>query len=245
MLFAEGEVLQASAFGAQLLLQRRVEARIGEWRLAIHDNIMNVGHDPTPHMLLYHVNVGWPVIDEDTELLVPATVVEPRGDHSVEGYRTMHGPVHGYVEQVFEYDVAAEPDDRVPVALVNRRLGLGAYEVFRRDQLPYHFVWRMLGEGTYVVGIELSTNRSAGRIDAPYRGELIELDRARAVRTTLSWGHSQMQARSIISPHGSRGSCNRRPDHPAAVRGNSTCAISNGKCPFAASHSAPAAVIAA
>jgi hypothetical protein len=34
----------------------------------------------------------------------------------------------------------------------------------------------MLGEGTYVVGIEPCTNRTAGRLDARERGELIELD---------------------------------------------------------------------
>ena len=33
----------------------------------------------------------------------------------------------------------------------------------------------MLGEGTYVVGIEPCTNRAAGRLDARARGELIEL----------------------------------------------------------------------
>jgi hypothetical protein len=44
----------------------------------------------------------------------------------------------------------------VPVAIVNRKLGLGAYEIFRRDLLPHLFVWRMLAEGTYVVGIEPS-----------------------------------------------------------------------------------------
>ena len=175
VLYADGEVLQAAVFGEQLLLRRRIEARVGESRLVIHDEVVNVGHDPTPHMLLYHVNVGWPVVDEGSELLVPATAVEPRGNHPVEGYRTFAPPAAGFVEQVFEHEVAAEPDGCVPVAIVNRRLGLGAYEVFRRDQLPHHFVWRMLGEGTYVVGIEPSTNRTAGRLDARERGELIEL----------------------------------------------------------------------
>ena len=176
VLYAEGEVLQAAVFGEQLLLRRVVEARVGESRLVIRDEVVNVGHDPTPHMLLYHVNVGWPVVDEGSELLVPATAVEPRGDHPVEGYERMEAPAGGYVEQVFEHELAAEANERVPVAIVNRRLGLGAYEVFRRDQLPHHFVWRMLGEGTYVVGIEPCTNRTAGRLDARTRGELIELD---------------------------------------------------------------------
>ena len=176
VLYAEGEVLQAAVFGEQLLLRRRIEARVGESRLFVHDEVVNVGHDRTPHMLLYHVNAGWPVVDDGSELLAPATAVEPRGDYPIEGYRRVHAPESGYVEQVFEHELAAEADGRVPVAIVNRRLGLGAYQVFRRDQLPHHFVWRMLGEGTYVVGIEPCTNRTAGRLDARARGELIELD---------------------------------------------------------------------
>jgi hypothetical protein len=176
VLWAEGEVVQASVFGEQLLLRRRIEARVGESRLSIHDEIENVGFDRTPHMLLYHVNVGFPVVDERAELLVPARHVEPRGDHPVEGYRSLGSPAPMFVEQVFEHENEAEADGRVPVAVVNRALGLGAYEVYRRDQLPFHFAWRMLGEGTYVVGIEPCTNRTAGRLDARARAELIELD---------------------------------------------------------------------
>ena len=176
ILYAEGDVLQAAVFGEQLLLRRRVEALVGESRLTIKDEVVNVGHDRTPHMLLYHVNIGWPVIDEGAQLLVPATAVEPRGDHTVDGYDVLAAPETGYVEQVFEHELVSEADARVPVGVVNHKLGLGAYEVFRRDQLPHHFVWRMLGEGTYVVGVEPCTNRTAGRLDARARGELIELE---------------------------------------------------------------------
>lgn len=175
VLYAEGEVLQAAVFGEQLLLRRRVEARLGESRLSVRDEVVNVGYDPTPHMFLYHVNLGWPVVDDGAQLLAPVTSVQPRGDYPAEGYRGMHAPRQGYMEQVFEHELAAEADGRVPVAVVNRSAGLGAYQVFRRDQLPHHFVWRMLGEGTYVVGIEPATNRPTDRHDARARGELIEL----------------------------------------------------------------------
>jgi hypothetical protein len=175
-LWAEGETLQATVFGEQLLVRRRIEARVGESHLHLHDVVENVGHDVTPHMLLYHVNAGFPVVDDGSELLVSATGVTARGDHPVDGYRTLAAPAEGYVEQVFEHEAAAGPDGSVPMAVVNRGLGLGLYEVFRRDQLPHHFVWRMLGEGTYVVGIEPCTNRTAGRLDARERCELIELN---------------------------------------------------------------------
>lgn len=175
VLWAEAEVLQASVFGEHLLLRRQIEAHVGESRLRIRDVVENVGFARTPHMLLYHVNVGFPVVDEGAELLVPARSVIPRGDHPVGGYETMVAPSEGFVEQVFEHENATEDDGSVPVAVVNRHLGLGLYEVYRHDQLPFHLLWRMLGEGTYVVGIEPSTNRAAGRLDARERGELIEL----------------------------------------------------------------------
>ena len=78
------------------------------------------------------------------------------------------------MEQVFEHGLGGEPDGSVPAAVVNRTLGVGLYQVFDRAQL-HHFVWRTLGEGTYVVGLEPCTNRTAGRLDARARGELIEL----------------------------------------------------------------------
>ncbi len=71
--------------------------------------------------------------------------------------------------------VAAASATPSAVGIVNRARGIGAYEIFDVDQLPAHFVWRMMGEGTYVVGVEPCTNRPAGRIDARERGELIIL----------------------------------------------------------------------
>lgn len=172
VLWADGEVLQAAQFGEHLLLRRRIEAVVGQSHFTIHDVVENVGWDPTPHMLLYHVNVGFPVLDEGAEILVPTRSVEPRGDYDAEGYRTIAAPEAMYVERVFEHDPIAEPGGAVPVAVVNEARGIGAYEVFNLEQLPFHFVWRMLGEGSYVVGIEPSTNRTAGRLDARERGEL-------------------------------------------------------------------------
>ena len=102
-------------------------------------------------------------------------LLDEPGGRRVEGRVALDAPAPGFVEQVFEHENTAEPDGSVPVAVVNRGLGLGAYEIYRQDQLPFHFMWRMLGEGTYVVGIEPCTNRTAGRLDARTRGELIEL----------------------------------------------------------------------
>ncbi len=174
-LWAEGEVLQASQFGEHLLLRRRIEARAGASNFTIHDEVENVGWDPTPHMLLYHINIGFPVVDQGAEILVPTRSVSSRDDNATDGYRMLDAPAPNHYEQAFIHDVIAEADGKVPVGIVNRARGIGAYEIFNNRQLPVHFVWRMLGEGSYVVGIEPSTNLPAGRLDARERGELIIL----------------------------------------------------------------------
>jgi hypothetical protein len=176
VLWAEGEVLQAAVFGEHLLLRRQIEAKVGESRLKIHDEVENIGYTRTPHMYLYHVNVGFPVVDEGSELIAPARSVAARGNYSAEDYDKLRAPEAGYVERVFEHELASEGDGNVPLAIVNRAAGLGLYQLYNRKQFPHHFVWRMLGEGTYVVGNEPSTNRPAGRLDARERGELIELE---------------------------------------------------------------------
>jgi hypothetical protein len=188
ILWAEEEILQASALAEQLLLRRRIEARVGEARLTIHDVVENIGHDPTPHMYLYHVNIGFPIVDEGAELLVPSRNITPRGDYPVDGYNILRKPSFAFVEQAFDYEPLAEQDGIVPIGIVNAARNFGVYELYRGEQLPHPLIWRNLGEGSYVVGLEPSTNRTSGRLDARARGELIELAAGEAQEYDLELG---------------------------------------------------------
>jgi Domain of unknown function (DUF4432) len=173
VLWAEGEVLQSAVFGEHLRLHRRIEARVGESHFEIHDEVENVGHDRTSHMFIYHCNAGFPVVDEGSQLIVPSVrTTTAYANASLDGYDSLSGPIPDYSETCFEHEIAPESDGRVPVAVVNRALGLGVYQVFDLKQLPHHTFWRMMGEGTYAVALEPGTNRDAGRWDARDRGEL-------------------------------------------------------------------------
>jgi uncharacterized protein DUF4432 len=172
VLWAEGEVLQSAVFGEHLVLRRRIEARVGESRFTIRDEVENAGHTLTSHMLLYHCNAGFPVVDEGSELLVASARTTTDYDAPVDGYRIMSAPVRNATEACFEHEPIAEPGGTVPVGVINRAREIGVYQVFRIAQLPHHTVWRMMGEGTYALAMEPSTNRDAGRADARERGEL-------------------------------------------------------------------------
>jgi len=188
VLWAEGEVLQSAVFGEQLVLHRRIEAKVGASCFVLHDRVTNVGHTRTSHMFLYHCNVGFPVVDDGAELLVPSRAATTDYGVPVEGYRTMSAPVQGATEACFEHELIAEPAGTVPVALVNRARALGVYQIFRISELPHHTVWRMMGEGTYALAMEPSTNRDAGRQDARERGELQWLEPGEERRYVLEIG---------------------------------------------------------
>jgi hypothetical protein len=80
-------------------------------------------------MFLYPCNAGFPVLDEGSELLVPSSRTTTDYGVPVEGYERMSAPVPNATEACFEHEVVTEPDGSVPVALVNRALGLGVYQV--------------------------------------------------------------------------------------------------------------------
>ena len=175
VLWAEGEVIQAALFGEQLVLHRRIEADLGGTALRITDTVTNTGATACPHMLLYHCNVGFPVVDADAELVYPAGPGVCVSEASDPAYRELLGPRADFVEECYEHDMAAGPDGLVSAAVVNRNIGLGVYQRYQRAALPRHITWRQLGTGTYVVAMEPSTNRDAGRFDARSRGELQHL----------------------------------------------------------------------
>ena len=73
VLWAEGTVRQEIVYGENLLLTRRYEAEVGGSTFRIRDVVRNDGFYPTPHQLLYHFNIGYPVVDEGAELLASVT----------------------------------------------------------------------------------------------------------------------------------------------------------------------------
>src|SRR3984957_2527026 len=170
VLWAEAEILQAALFGEQLLLRRRVETDLGGISLRITDTVTNIGPTSCPHMMLYHCNVGFPVVDAGAELIYPAAPGTGVSDASSPDYQQLTGPSAGFVEECYEHDMHAGPGGVVSAAVVNRAIGLGVFQRYDGAALPHHITWRQLGTVAYVVAMEPSTNRDAGRFDARGRG---------------------------------------------------------------------------
>jgi hypothetical protein len=181
-LWCEGIVQQSTVFGEDLHLIRRIEARVGSDEISVSDRVVNHGFYRTPHMYLYHINVGHPVLAEGSRYLAPIEDVVWAA-HAGEGYRaqgvgyrTMAAPRAGFREQVWQHEMRADRGGKVAVALVNDALGIGFEVVTRKDQFPCFYEWQNLQAGQYTLGIEPSTNHVLGHGAAKERGELIWLE---------------------------------------------------------------------
>ncbi len=185
-LYAEGRVRQVTMFGENLELHRRIEADLGGRILRIRDRVTNLGFRSTPHALLYHVNLGWPVVAPETRLVMPLerTVYFAHDSHATAiGPIEQAAPQAGFREQVYEHALRRRPDGGVSVMLANPAFaglpgttGLGFRLGYDGKAMPAFYQWQNLHEGDYVIGIEPGTCHAGSREDWKKRGEMIWLE---------------------------------------------------------------------
>ncbi len=182
VLRARGRMRQVAFHGENLQLTREITARLGENRFTIHDVVENLADRVEPHMIVYHFNVGFPLLDEGAELVVQSSHADPvneRSESVVERCRQVHGPRPGFEEEVFVHDTVPAADGTVTAAVVNRAFrdgrGLALAIRYRKDQLPYLVQWRNFRERGYVMGVEPSNADIRGRAHNRERGTLTEL----------------------------------------------------------------------
>jgi hypothetical protein len=181
-IWAEGEVRQATMFGENLVLHRRIEASVGGTTITQTDRVTNAGFQPTPHALLYHVNLAWPVVDAGARLVAPIRET-PFLAH--DPARTTIGPVEqaapqrGFIEQVYEHRIAAEADGTGFAGMVNPAFalpggaaGIGCLVEWDARAMPAFYQWQNLQEGNYVVGLEPATAHAGSRAERRQRGEI-------------------------------------------------------------------------
>lgn len=175
-----GEVRQTRVFGENLTLRRRISTRLGSNTIRIADVVTNEGFCPQPHMILYHFNLGFPLLSEDTRLHINAQESVARDEDAEAGlsdWQRFQPPASNYREQVFRHTPQTGDDGKARVEIENPRLGLGLRLTYKSVNLPYLLEWKMMGEGIYVLGIEpVNCGVMGGRAAARESGDLPSLE---------------------------------------------------------------------
>jgi len=176
VLTLSGKMREARLFGEDLVLWRKISCKYGENKITIRNTIENQGFRKEVLMLLFHFNLGYPLLDENAFLVASTEELMPRDSDAEKGknnYMQCQPPTPGYIEQVFYHRLKADKNGDTQVALINEKLDLGVVIQFNKNQLFNFTQWKQMGEGEYVMGLEPCNCFVGGRTD-PRNNEKLE-----------------------------------------------------------------------
>lgn len=150
-------------FKQKLVLERELVCSKKENKLQIIDTVRNEGSRAEPVSILYHMNLGYPLLDENAKLETTAAKVEARDARAQEGidhWDTFLTPQPNFEEQCY-YHTFDGP--WASAKLTNPKIGKGLEIKCDTATLDTIVEWKMMGERDYVLGIEPTNNRLLGR----------------------------------------------------------------------------------
>ncbi len=173
-----GEMREAALFGENMVLRRKISTVYKEKTIRVHDEIENESYRDEPLMILYHINLGYPFLDENLRLYLPTRRVTAR-DQDAEGhedaYNRMDPPKDNEPEYVFIHDLIKSGDGKAQALAVNEALGLGLKLEYDTENLPCFMEWKSTASGDYVLGLEPSNSSVYGRPWHEERGSVHKL----------------------------------------------------------------------
>lgn len=182
-----GRTLQTTALGHHLEIRRTISATLGASKIMVRDSVTNLGNRRAPHMLLYHCNFGYPLVDDGTRIIWKGRWVSRGGpgddfifnEANEQGFRRCLPPIpehDGDGEAVAFIDVDADRRGTGECGLYNDNLGLGVKMKFKKGQLPWLTNWQHFGKNEYVVGLEPGTHPPVGSDRARQEGTMLYIE---------------------------------------------------------------------
>lgn len=151
----EAEIRDTALFGKNLVLKRKIFSATGSGSLTLEDTLVNEGYGEENYCLLYHINVGYPMLDEGSEIVAEAKSVQPRTEWAKQNLNTMFEidePTPGREETCYFLDLATPQ-----VRLINKKAKKTFTLNYSGDTLTNFVEWKSMASGDYALGLEPCT----------------------------------------------------------------------------------------
>ena len=142
-------------FGKNLVLKRTITSGIGENSITVCDRLVNSGCREEDYCLLYHVNVGYPMLDAGCRIVADVqdfVARTPWAEKMQSGIYEIGGSVSGQEETCYFLHL-----QKPEITLVNRDLGKKFTLAYSKETLPYFVEWKSMASGDYALGLEPCT----------------------------------------------------------------------------------------
>jgi len=161
-LYIHAEVNDSGIFARKLHMSRLITVSKTEGKFSIEDTVENRGDAASPVMILYHMNMGYPLLSEKSVVEIPSVKVTPRNDHAAEDLDTwnkMLPPTANFEEQCYFHSFSNDGYASIYNPDINKGLAMR----YDAKTLGYFTEWKMMGYRDYVLGLEPGNCHPDGR----------------------------------------------------------------------------------
>ena len=179
-MWCKGKVVELDKFQEYFENSRTVGTKLGSNTIRIEDSIRNLAFTAQPHMILYHINFGWPLVSGHTRVYAPSVSRRHRDKDSYDFDWTRYAAVpKAQFEDVLYHEMEAGSDGMVRLALINETPGRERWGVsltYTKATLPRFVHWIQPSPGAYVMGLEPGNCWADGRAAHRERNDLVIME---------------------------------------------------------------------
>lgn len=172
-----GETREAEVFGPNMVMKRTLTLSTERNELHICDIAENQGFSTSPLMLVYHINFGYPILDDGAKCYFSTTEVSPRTDFAAQGignYDQMEAPGIERDEQCYYH--TGHTEGEAFAMIHNENLGIAAIVRYDKTVFPMLCQWKCMRAGDYALGLEPCTSGVVSRSECRENGTLTYLE---------------------------------------------------------------------
>ncbi len=166
MLIIRSITKDETIFGRKLRLEREIAVSTEENVFTITDRITNTGDREEPFEILYHMNMGYPLLDENSRIMIPSDEVIPRDAHAaddLENWMHMERPTEAYQERCYYHKFHQKDGSETEVSIYQPAIDTQLSISFDAKELDGFVEWKMMGVRDYVLGLECGNCYADGR----------------------------------------------------------------------------------
>lgn len=164
----EAIIRDTALFGKNLVLKRRITSAVGSGSVKISDTLTNNGYLSTKYCVLYHVNVGYPMLCEGARIEAELDSCEartPYADKKMSEMLEITEPLPGQEETCY-YLKLSKPE----ISLYNNKEKRRFVLKYSKETLPCFVEWKSMASGDYALGFEPSTTE----LDERFKYNILE-----------------------------------------------------------------------
>lgn len=164
----------------KLRLETTITMSLDSTSFQVSDCVENFGGTSAEMQMLYHINIGEPLLSPGDRLVAPVESIFDRDNPEVkeiDAWDVYGPPVAGQPEDCYFLKLLADDQGRAEVLLKNEAGTSGTSISYDATTLPYFTLWKNMvaSQDGYVTGLEPGTNYPNTRTEEQKNGRVVTL----------------------------------------------------------------------